>query len=127
MVFPDVRLRKYLEIRMADSLPYPFNISYCALIYNIFYKKQVLDSIYDFFCEFSEEDLTEIKKDARLKGKKALYGEISIENLYNDILFWVECFCDSTDMEYIKPLRQMQNQGVDFKTITKEQLIPFIN
>ena len=32
MVFPDVRLKNFLEIRCADSVQYPFIMAYCALI-----------------------------------------------------------------------------------------------
>jgi len=32
MVFPDVRLKNFIEIRMADALPYPFNFAVIELI-----------------------------------------------------------------------------------------------
>ena len=37
MAFPDVRLKQFLEIRFADSVPYPFMLAYCALIKGLIY------------------------------------------------------------------------------------------
>ena len=37
MAFPDVRLKQYLEIRFADSVPFVFMLAYCALIKGLFY------------------------------------------------------------------------------------------
>ncbi|MBS7527573.1 glutamate--cysteine ligase [Fusibacter paucivorans] len=42
MVFPDVRLKGFLEIRMADAMPYPYNLSVPALIKAIFYDEALL-------------------------------------------------------------------------------------
>ena len=37
MVFPDVRLKSYVEIRPADSMPIPYVLAYAALIKGLFY------------------------------------------------------------------------------------------
>ncbi len=39
MQFPDVRLKTYLEIRPADSMPIPYVIAYAALIKGLFYNE----------------------------------------------------------------------------------------
>ncbi len=41
--FTDVRLKEYLEIRMADSLPLPLALGYLALLKGIFYDQRNLD------------------------------------------------------------------------------------
>lgn len=46
MVFPDVRLKKYLEIRMADAMPYPYNLSVFAIVDALFYNVDVLNYWY---------------------------------------------------------------------------------
>ena len=43
MAFPDVRLKQFLEIRVADSMPLPFLLAYCALIKGLLYSQQGLD------------------------------------------------------------------------------------
>jgi len=42
MVFPDVRLKGFLEIRMADAMPYPYNLSVPMMIKAIFYNEVLL-------------------------------------------------------------------------------------
>ena len=43
MAFPDVRLKQYLEIRVADSVPPPFLLAYAALIKGLLYSEDGLD------------------------------------------------------------------------------------
>jgi glutamate--cysteine ligase len=47
MVFPDVRLKQFIEIRMPDSLPYPYNLGVAALIKGIFYNSCLLEKYYE--------------------------------------------------------------------------------
>ncbi len=47
MVFPDVRLKRFIEIRMPDSLPYPYNLGVAALIKGIFYSSRLLEKYYE--------------------------------------------------------------------------------
>lgn len=56
MVFPDVRLKKYLEIRMADSLKPPYVFALAAIIKGIFYNEATLDRYYDFAKKYDLED-----------------------------------------------------------------------
>ncbi|HWQ70886.1 MAG TPA: glutamate-cysteine ligase family protein [Desulfitobacteriaceae bacterium] len=57
MVFPDVRVKNFLEIRMADALPYPYNMAVPALIKGIFYSPSTLDKYYSYSQTFSDEDI----------------------------------------------------------------------
>jgi glutamate--cysteine ligase len=57
MVFPDVRLKHFLEIRMADALPYPYCLAVPALIKGIFYNQENLDYYYEKSLSFKDEDL----------------------------------------------------------------------
>ena len=45
MVFPDVRLKSYVEIRPADSMPIPYVLAYAALIKGLFYGKSSLETL----------------------------------------------------------------------------------
>lgn len=57
MVFPDVRVKKFIEIRMADALPYPYNMAAPALIKGIFYNQVNLNKYYELSKSFSDEDI----------------------------------------------------------------------
>ncbi len=43
MAFPEVRLKNFLEIRLADSIPLPFVSAYCALIKGLLYSAEGLE------------------------------------------------------------------------------------
>ena len=43
MAFPDVRLKQFLEIRFADSVPLPFTLAYLSLLKGLLYSSEGLD------------------------------------------------------------------------------------
>lgn len=45
MFFPDVRLKRYIEIRMADDMPIEYATAYAALIRGLFYDEDSLTAI----------------------------------------------------------------------------------
>lgn len=45
MAFPHVRVKKYLEIRVADSVPVPYMLAYCALVKGLMYSDEVLSNV----------------------------------------------------------------------------------
>ncbi len=54
MVFPDVRLKQYIEIRMADALPYPYNMAVIAMIEALFYHEAALDTLYERSLKYTD-------------------------------------------------------------------------
>lgn len=46
MVFPDVRLKQYMEIRVADSMPAEYALSYMALLKGLFENRDELYELY---------------------------------------------------------------------------------
>lgn len=80
MVFPDVRLKNYIEIRMADSLPKEEAFAYTALIRDIFYGGNI-SKIRRYLGNPTEEEIAQAKEnvisygeDGMIYGRKA--GEI---------------------------------------------------
>lgn len=66
MVFPDVRLKTYVEIRPADAMPIPYVMSYAALIKGLFYCEKSLDAL-AHSCEGIREKDVEDAKTALMK------------------------------------------------------------
>ncbi|QNO14054.1 glutamate--cysteine ligase [Alkalicella caledoniensis] len=62
MVFPDVRLKKFIEIRMADALPYPYGLAVVAMIKGIFYTPSLLDKLYEKAKGFDDQWVLEQNK-----------------------------------------------------------------
>ncbi|MCM1992570.1 glutamate--cysteine ligase [Oceanirhabdus seepicola] len=80
MFFPDVRAKNYIEIRMADALPYPYNLSYAAFIKGIFYGENSLNWLYEESLKYTEDDLNTFKKEVVSFGMDSV---IYNENAYD--------------------------------------------
>ncbi len=75
MVFPDVRLKNYIEIRMGDSLPGNKAFAYARLVRDIFYGESFA-KVREYFGTPSETEIEEAKEEAMQKGTQAvLYGK----------------------------------------------------
>lgn len=75
MVFPDVRLKNYIEIRVADSIKYPYFLSLLSLLKGVFYNKEVLKKYYNISLNYSDKDVENL-------------NNMVVENIhgnYNDI------------------------------------------
>ncbi|MCC5909430.1 MAG: glutamate--cysteine ligase [Clostridiaceae bacterium] len=68
MVFPDVRVRQYMEIRMGDILPYPLSFGYIALIKGIFYNDVALKYLYEMAKDSEEQQVVQAKSNMVKKG-----------------------------------------------------------
>jgi len=61
MFFFDVRLRNYVEIRTADSMPFSYGLAFTALIKGLFYDEQNLRELGERFSGFSDDCVPAIK------------------------------------------------------------------
>ena len=67
MVFPDVRLKKYIEFRAADSMPTKYVAALAALVKGCFYADNALDAMDKLFANVTRKDI--------ILGKMALMAE----------------------------------------------------
>ena len=84
MVFPDVRVKKYIEIRGADSMPADGVYAYCALIKGLIYSEKVLDHVQEFIASanLKDEDIRMSEKSLSEKGWNGeIYGIDAVEFL----------------------------------------------
>ena len=74
MVFPDVRLKKYIEIRIADTVSEKLALSYAALVKAVFYT-DMLDALTDRYKGVNIGDIKNAKAEISKHGKNAnVYG-----------------------------------------------------
>ena len=78
MAFPDVRLKTYLELRMADSVPMNLMLAYCALLKGLLYSEEGVvfaeDSIRQ--SKLMEDDILAAEDNLMAKGFEAeVYGQ----------------------------------------------------
>ena len=102
IVFPDVRVKKYIEVRMPDNVPYPYNFAAVALIKNMFYDKEVLDFLYDLFADMTYEKSQKLKDKAVMQGVDTVYKDKKISEW---MLLVTEMIKE--DREYIDPLEEL--------------------
>lgn len=120
IVFPDVRLKSYLEFRVIDALPYPYNLGAAALLKSLIYRKENLDTLYSAFSELSYEDLLEGKRNVSEKGLKASYfGCLVYDWAYAIYDMALEGATDE-DRAYIELLADFQSKRICPKDLFRE-------
>ena len=117
MAMPDIRLKKSLEIRMADALPYPLNIAYITLWKSLIYSKENLDSLYEFIHTVKEEDILKANRDIIKEGLNAKFGEGTLRDLAKDLFFMAGSYCLPTEAHYLQPI-----EAIIFKEIAPREV-----
>jgi len=84
MVFPDTRLKGYIELRMPDALPYPLSLAVPALIKGIFYNQENLDKYYKLSLEYDDEDYMKFKELFK-ESLNINYKGINSKNIINEL------------------------------------------
>lgn len=112
MVWPDVRLKRYVEIRPADSLPAPQAMGYTALIKGIMYSPQTLDLVektlgvtssghWPLDAQSTERAIAAIQRDR----DQAIVHGVPYKH-WHDLLFEASAQAlDASERPYLEPLR----------------------
>ena len=83
MVWPDVRLKSFLEIRPADAMPIEYCLAYAVLIKSLFYSPRNLGVLESLLANVGEDHVAQAKAELAEKGYGAeIYGR--------SIGFWVD-------------------------------------
>ncbi len=115
IVFPDVRVKKYIEIRMPDNVPFPYNFAAVSLIKNIFYDKEVLDYAYNLLAGFTYQKAQDLKKITVLRGIQAMYEDKKIYEWMLEIIGKIK-----EDRKYIDPLKDLLEEQKTPRDIYEE-------
>jgi glutamate--cysteine ligase len=106
MVFPDVRVKKFIEIRMADALPYPYNMAVPALIKGIFYNQVNLNKYYELSKSFSDEDIKTLN--SRLtKAIAFTYKTIDMTASILALLEEAMAVLETSEAAYLMPMKAL--------------------
>ncbi|OZV11969.1 glutamate--cysteine ligase [Tissierella sp. P1] len=122
MFFPDVRTKKYIEIRMMDSVPYPLNFGAVALLKGIFYNEENLDKIYDYIKDISLEDIKKAKEDIIENGLNGKLKDRTVLEIGKWIVQLAKEGLNSDEVKYILPLEKIVNEGKNPYEITREKV-----
>ncbi len=86
MCFPDVRARKYIELRMTDSLPYPLNFAFIELIHLIFNLPENFELIDNMLNKIGLAEINAAKNGIIKNGIEELYAGKTIQSHFRDIM-----------------------------------------
>jgi len=106
MVFPDVRLKKFIEIRMPDALPYPYNMAVPALIKGIFYNQANMNKYYEISKSFLDDDI----KTLNIRLTKAIafsYKTLEITTFVLTLLDDAVAALEQSEASYLMPMKEL--------------------
>lgn len=126
MVFPDVRLKKFIEIRMPDALPYPYNMAVASLFKALFYNETLLDKYYlksqaidDSWVIAQNEALkqTEVNSCMAELDVHVNIGEtLDIMSLKNELLCDAIKALPANEASYLQQVKEIISQDGSFTT-----------
>ena len=120
MQFPDVRLKTYLEIRPADSMPIPYVIAYAALIKGLFYSPESLDELDQLFEDITAESFEAAKDDLMEHGYEAtVYGK-PVAALCDSLMSIARKALSDEDATFLEPLSQLVQKRTTLADIAEQ-------
>lgn len=122
MVFPDVRAKRYLEIRMGDAMPYPFNMAYGALIKGIFYHPTGLDELYRLSQGVNQETLERYKQEMITKGYQAKFLGETLGSFALKLFKMAEESLGEQERHYLAPLKALVELEKTPGSLSKEEM-----
>ena len=85
-IFPEVRLKRYLEMRGADSGPRPFLTALPALFAGLLYEQNALNAAWDLVKVWSEEDREQLRTEVARLGLDAEIGGRRLRKVAAEVL-----------------------------------------
>jgi glutamate--cysteine ligase len=120
LFFFDVRFKTYVEIRIADSLPLPYALSFAALIKGIFYSPEALTSLDALVTRFGHDGaaaISDAKAALRQQGFAAhIYGQTAAEWL-DELLKMAETSLGENDRHFLAPLAHLITSRTTLATL----------
>lgn len=107
IVFPDIRLKRYLEIRVMDEVPAPFAFGAAALFKGLLYDDDVLDQLVETFREADWNIVERGKNSGRDNGIQGYYFKDYFANWGMKLLDMAQGGLPEEEHRYLEPLRKL--------------------
>lgn len=104
MLFNDVRLKKYIEIRPADAMPLNCVLAYTALIKGLFYGNGSLDAMEPLFDRVSNSDIDVAKEELMQHGYNAIIYGVPVSELADELIGIASTGLDESEVGYLEPI-----------------------
>lgn len=124
MAFPDVRTKGFVEIRMMDSLEWPYNFAILSAIAGLMYCQKCIDELLEAFKDVTYEEVMEAKREVVKKGKDAVYNGKTILEWALEIMEMAKGGVSRVkpiDLEYIEPFTDLLKEGKVPRDIIRER------
>lgn len=117
MVFPDVRAKGFIEIRMMDAVPYPLNLAGIAIIKGLMYSDDNIERLLNIFDKWDNEKIANLKEKILEEGY-----HIDIEELINKTIDLAYDGLDNEEKAYLEPIKEMVKMKKNPAMIIKENI-----
>ncbi len=111
-VFPDVRTKNHLEVRMGDSIPYPYSFAYLSFWKGLLYCKDNLNKLYESFKKLTRDQFRDRKRRLAETGVEARWDSGSVFSAYRDLLDLAELGLEQGERQYLAPLKLLAEKEV---------------
>lgn len=113
MLFNDVRLKNYLEIRPADAMPLPYVIAYAALIKGMFANARTLAHLDRVFSHVTNADITKAKHTLERDGYAGkIYGDTPASKIADEMMAIANEGLNDAEKPYLAPLATLEKNRV---------------
>ena len=107
MVFPDVRLKTYLEVRPADAMPVPYVVAYAALVKGIFYCEESLTRVERLIGGITTSDVERAKNSLQELGYAGeVYGKPAAE-FADEVIAAARAGLSESEQGFLEPLEKL--------------------
>lgn len=106
IVFPDVRLKSYIEIRMPDAVPAPYNFAFLAFIKGLFYDRKNLNFLESALGGMTYEKYKDLRDASYKEGLDAKYEGKSIGDWMIEFIYKAEEGLGE-EKDYLYPLKEL--------------------
>ena len=107
MLFTDVRLKTYVEIRPADAMPVPYVIAYAALVKGLFYRAESLDALDVLLAGVTEEDIRAGKASLMRDGYGGTLYRHPASELADEVISLAAAGLDEDERAFLAPLASL--------------------
>ena len=125
MVFPDVRGKNYIEIRMADSMPKKFSMAYLAMIKGLFYHEENLEYLYQISLDYGDLQIKSLKEAVIAQGFEAKFQGQDLGVFAEKVLQMAKRGLGKEERDLVDPLKTLvenrETYGKKIKQKYKEQ------
>ncbi|MFW5998271.1 MAG: glutamate--cysteine ligase [Halanaerobiaceae bacterium] len=122
MVFPDVRTKNYLEIRMGDSLPYPESLGYVVFWKGLMYLEDNLNRLNNQIQTLDLNSIKNMKKEIMNKGYEADIFGCSLRQYVTKLFQMAEKGLNKNEIKYLNHVREILNKNQNPKRKILEDL-----